>query len=63
MTTMAQELYKSRPLRLSARLTDHDLYLFNEGNHYRMSDKLGARLVTVGRRSGSELWRLGAQRP
>ncbi len=47
MTTMAQE-----PTNLArydfSTLTDHDLYLFNEGNHYRMSDKLGARLVTVG---------------
>ncbi len=25
-------------------LTDHDLYLFNEGTHYRLYEKLGARL-------------------
>src|SRR5262249_31010808 len=24
------------------RLTDHDLYLFNEGSHFRLFDKLGA---------------------
>src|SRR5438309_12117325 len=27
-------------------LTDHDLYLFNEGTHYRLYDKLGAHVVT-----------------
>jgi 1,4-alpha-glucan branching enzyme len=28
-------------------LTDQDLYLFNEGSHYRMYDKLGAHIVEV----------------
>jgi 1,4-alpha-glucan branching enzyme len=28
-------------------LTEQDLYLFNEGNHYRIHDKLGAHLTTV----------------
>ena len=28
-------------------LTEQDLYLFNEGNHYRMDEKLGAHLMTV----------------
>ncbi|MEO5936101.1 MAG: 1,4-alpha-glucan branching protein GlgB [Terriglobales bacterium] len=28
-------------------LGDHDLYLFNEGNHYCLYDKLGAHLTTV----------------
>jgi 1,4-alpha-glucan branching enzyme len=27
-------------------LTDHDIYLFNEGTHYRLYDKLGAHLLT-----------------
>ncbi len=27
-------------------LTDDDLFLFNEGTHYRLHDKLGAHLVT-----------------
>jgi 1,4-alpha-glucan branching enzyme len=27
-------------------LTDQDLYLFNEGSHYRLHDKMGAHLVT-----------------
>ncbi|NQT48400.1 MAG: hypothetical protein HQ578_05440, partial [Chloroflexi bacterium] len=28
-------------------LTDDDLYLFNEGSHFRLYEKLGARLLTV----------------
>ncbi len=28
-------------------LTEDDLYLFNEGNHFRLHDKLGAHLLTV----------------
>src|SRR5260370_42233046 len=27
-------------------LTDHDVYLFNEGTHFRLYDKLGAHLLT-----------------
>jgi 1,4-alpha-glucan branching enzyme len=27
-------------------LTDHDIYLFNEGTHYRLFDKLGAHVVS-----------------
>jgi 1,4-alpha-glucan branching enzyme len=27
-------------------LTDHDIYLFNEGTHYQLYDKLGAHLMT-----------------
>ena len=27
-------------------LTDHDLYLFNEGTHYRLYDKLGAHCLS-----------------
>ena len=30
-----------------SRLTDNDLYLFNEGTHYQLYDKLGAHLMTV----------------
>src|SRR5277367_6391814 len=26
-------------------LTDYDLYLFGEGNHFRLYDKLGAHLI------------------
>ncbi len=31
----------------ATRLTDDDLYLFNEGSHYRLYEKLGAHLITV----------------
>ena len=31
-----------------SRLTDDDLYLFNEGSHYRLYDKLGSHLMKVG---------------
>ncbi|HVO81218.1 MAG TPA: 1,4-alpha-glucan branching protein GlgB [Terriglobales bacterium] len=34
-------------------LTEQDLYLFNEGNHYRIYDKLGAHLTTAGDESGT----------
>ena len=33
-------------------LTDDDVYLFNEGRHFRLFDKLGARRMTVGGREG-----------
>jgi len=32
--------------------TDHDIYLFREGNHFRLYDKLGAHRMTVGDREG-----------
>jgi 1,4-alpha-glucan branching enzyme len=34
-------------------LNDHDLYLFNEGSHIRLYDKLGSHLVTVDGQSGA----------
>jgi 1,4-alpha-glucan branching enzyme len=34
-------------------LTQDDQYLFNEGSHYRLYDKLGAHLLTVGGVQGS----------
>jgi 1,4-alpha-glucan branching enzyme len=34
-------------------LTDQDLYLFNEGSHYRMYDKLGAHVMDVGGAHGA----------
>src|SRR5713226_9604798 len=36
-----------QPVRYDVSLlTDHDIYLFNEGTHYRLFDKLGAHLLT-----------------
>ena len=50
---MTEHRIETSPRRLSERvrydvslLTDHDLYLFNEGTHYRLYDKLGAHLLT-----------------
>src|SRR5947199_42685 len=34
-------------------LTEQDLYLFNEGNHYRAYDKLGAHLSNAGSEAGT----------
>ncbi|KPK62991.1 glycogen branching protein [candidate division WOR_3 bacterium SM23_42] len=31
--------------RVTSTLTDHDIYLFKEGNHFRLYDKLGAHVV------------------
>jgi len=33
-------------------ITDHDIYLFKEGNHHRLYDKLGANIMTIGEVSG-----------
>jgi 1,4-alpha-glucan branching enzyme len=33
-------------------LTDHDIYLFREGNHFRLYEKLGAHLMSVGKKKG-----------
>src|SRR5713226_5391024 len=34
-------------------LTEQDLYLFNEGNHYRIYEKLGAHVITAGGEQGT----------
>jgi 1,4-alpha-glucan branching enzyme len=34
-------------------LTDQDIYLFNEGSHYRIYDKLGAHITTTGGQPGT----------
>ena len=36
----------------TSRLSDDDLYLFNEGSHFRLADKLGAHLRTVDGQAG-----------
>jgi 1,4-alpha-glucan branching enzyme len=44
----------TQPLRHSVSLlTDEDLYLFNEGSHYRIHEKLGAHLITAGGEQGT----------
>jgi 1,4-alpha-glucan branching enzyme len=44
-------------------LSDDDLYLFNEGSHYRLYDKLGSHLMKVGDVSGCyfAVWAPNAQ--
>src|SRR5262245_915637 len=36
-----------------SRLTEQDLYLFNEGSHFRLHDKLGAHPMTVAGAAGT----------
>jgi 1,4-alpha-glucan branching enzyme len=45
-------------------LTDDDLYLFNEGSHFRLYDKLGAHQVEVDGRKGTyfSVWAPDAER-
>src|SRR5438128_12507794 len=45
-------------------LTPHDLYLFNEGTHYRLYDKLGAHPLTVNGVAGTHfaVWAPAAER-
>jgi 1,4-alpha-glucan branching enzyme len=35
------------PPRFAAPITEDDLYLFNEGNHFRLADKFGCHLTTL----------------
>src|SRR3990172_1979673 len=35
------------------RLSEDDLYLFNQGSHFRLYEKLGAHLMTVGGTGGT----------
>jgi 1,4-alpha-glucan branching enzyme len=53
------------PIRHDAsRLTDGDLYLFNEGNHFHLYDKLGSRRTTVDGQAGTffSVWAPNAER-
>ncbi len=44
-------------------ITDHDIYLFKEGNHHRLYDKLGAHIITNDEKSGAVfvLWAPNAE--
>ncbi len=42
---MGSETQNSVTARSHSRLTDHDIYLFKEGNHSRLHHKLGAHVV------------------
>src|SRR6516225_5126737 len=45
-------------------LTPHDLYLFNEGTHYRLYEKLGSHPMTVNGVAGTHfaVWAPAAER-
>lgn len=44
-------------------ITDHDIYLFKEGNHHRLYDKLGSHIMTIGKECGAffALWAPNAE--
>jgi 1,4-alpha-glucan branching enzyme len=52
------------PYRYGRVLTDYDIYLFGEGKHTRIYDKLGAHLMTVGGTAGTHfaVWAPNARR-
>jgi 1,4-alpha-glucan branching enzyme len=52
------------PYRYGPVLSDYDLYLFGEGTHTRIYDKLGAHLVTIGAAEGVHfaVWAPNARR-
>nr|MBA2487216.1 1,4-alpha-glucan branching enzyme [Nitrospira sp.] len=41
---MTQQPATTIPFHTNSRLTDNDIYLFNEGSHFLLYDKLGAHL-------------------
>src|SRR5688572_8156455 len=47
-----------------SRLSDGDLYLFNEGNHFRLYDKLGSQRTVVDGQAGTyfSVWAPNAER-
>ena len=55
---------KGRDTSLSTLLSDADLSLFNEGNHFRLYEKLGAHPMTVGNDQGTyfAVWAPDARR-
>ena len=52
------------PYRYGRVLTDYDLYLFGEGKHTRIYEKLGAHLMTIGSAAGAHfgVWAPNAAR-
>jgi 1,4-alpha-glucan branching enzyme len=52
------------PYRFGRVLTDYDLYLFGEGKHTRIYDKLGAHLMAIGTAPGTHfaVWAPNARR-
>ena len=52
MTTKAPQTLPPSLRSEVSSLTDQDVYLFNEGTHYRMYEKLGAHLAAAGHDAG-----------
>jgi 1,4-alpha-glucan branching enzyme len=47
-----------------SRITDHDIYLFKEGNHFQLYNKLGAHPTTINKKKGTlfAVWAPNAER-
>ena len=58
------ELLKHDPYFFAPQLSDYDLYLFGEGNHYRIWSKLGAHPTTLEGLAGTRfaVWAPNAER-
>ena len=52
------------PYRYGRVVSDYDLYLFGEGNHTRIYDKLGAHVIKLGAVEGTHfaVWAPNAER-
>lgn len=51
------------PYAFLPQLTDYDLYLFGEGNHYKVHERLGSRVISIDGTDGVEfsVWAPGAR--
>ncbi len=51
-------------IHIASMLTDHDIYLFKEGNHFRLYEKLGSHIRTVNGLQGTffAVWAPDAER-
>jgi 1,4-alpha-glucan branching enzyme len=60
---MKRKTHNSAPKDISL-LTDDDLYLFNEGSHFRLYEKLGAHLMTQDQQEGTyfSVWAPNAEK-
>ncbi|MBI3016309.1 MAG: 1,4-alpha-glucan branching enzyme, partial [Candidatus Tectomicrobia bacterium] len=47
-----------------SRFTDHDVYLFKEGSHFQLYEKLGSHLMNAGGTAGTffAVWAPNAER-
>ena len=44
---MAHSIVPNNKISSTSQITEHDIYLFKEGNHFKLHEKLGAHLGTV----------------